>query len=424
MLSLVLHPRLTVVSGVDEGARAGLVGELIGGLGPDRNGVHLEVTDDAGRDLAIFRPAGGAHRVIDVGSRRNLTGEFRDDQGRVDLLAPYGLSVAAATTAMYVDRERIDSETHRDEVVNRLAELDQSELWSAASRYRLTAEELRTLGDDSSFSERDAEVVARIEARHQELEATVEHQTRLRRLTGMVAALALASAVPILLVRPIMAVPVLAVGLLTILFALTFRGRIERARREEDEALSDAGAESYLGYMVQRVDGLLSGTDTRKRMVALAEDHRNAAVHWTRIAGDTNVDWALDQHDRIEAASSLRRQLKSLTQVSSTAPELDELSADLAQAVHTHLRTLRHLGATGESFPLILDDPFTAVPSSTRLALLEVLARAAGTPQVILLTEIEDVASWARLESLTGEVALVEPVTSASADHGSTELAG
>ena len=42
-------------------------------------------------------------------------------------------------------------------------------------------------------------------------------------------------------------------------------------------------------------------------------------------------------------------------------------------------------------------------------ALLELLRRTAGTPQVILLTDDEDVASWARLEALTGELTVLEP---------------
>ena len=41
--------------------------------------------------------------------------------------------------------------------------------------------------------------------------------------------------------------------------------------------------------------------------------------------------------------------------------------------------------------------------------LLELLGRSSGNPQIIFLTEDEDVASWARLEALTGELAIVEP---------------
>ena len=52
----------------------------------------------------------------------------------------------------------------------------------------------------------------------------------------------------------------------------------------------------------------------------------------------------------------------------------------------------------------------------TRLgkALLELVARSAGNPQVILLTADEEVASWARLEALTGELAVLEPTPDAA----------
>ncbi|CAN5912240.1 hypothetical protein BH23ACT2_BH23ACT2_09790 [soil metagenome] len=51
------------------------------------------------------------------------------------------------------------------------------------------------------------------------------------------------------------------------------------------------------------------------------------------------------------------------------------------------------------------------MPSSTKISLLELLARTSGSPQVILLTDHEEVANWARLEALAGEVSLVEPET-------------
>ena len=44
-----------------------------------------------------------------------------------------------------------------------------------------------------------------------------------------------------------------------------------------------------------------------------------------------------------------------------------------------------------------------------KLLLLELLGRSAGEPQIVFLTEDEDVASWARLEALTGEVSVIEP---------------
>jgi hypothetical protein len=128
-----------------------------------------------------------------------------------------------------------------------------------------------------------------------------------------------------------------------------------------------------------------------------------------------SVEWALSHHEEIETAARLRRELATLGQLSTTAPALDDETTALAQSLIAHLGRLRTIGSGGESMPLILDDPFTDVAPSTKLTLMELLARTAGTPQVILLTDQDEVATWARLEALTGEVALVEPSISTQA---------
>ena len=412
-VSLALHPRLTVVAGVDDRVRAGLADELLGGLASTRAGVHLELATDDGRHLAVFRPSGGAHRVIDVGDGSDVSEEFRLADGRIDLLAHHGINAGRARQLLHLDRSKLGADSQRDEIVNRLAELNQTDLWSSAARVRITEDELQSLNDGIDLTMEDAELVARIERRHQSLEDALDQHVVMRRHTAMVSGTSLLAALPLTVVRPTMAVPVLAIGLITILLSFLYRARADAAERSETSALADAGAESYLGFMVQRVDGIFTGSEQRRRLLAVAEDHRTASVDWTRLAGDVTVEWAMAHHDDIAATARLRRQLRSLGQVSTTAPELDEETADVAHAVLTHLTRLRTIGAEGESFPLILDDPFADVAPSTRLSLLDLLARSAGPPQVILLTNQEDVASWARLEALTGDVALVEPQTEA-----------
>jgi hypothetical protein len=380
-VSLSLNPRLTVVAGVDARVRANLADELIGALGCPRAGVHVELVDDAGRHLAVSRPTVGAHRVVEVGTGRgggggdddrDVSDEFRAGDGRIDLLAHHGLDGRRAREVLCLDRSTLEADTHRDEIVNRLAELDQTELWSSAARVRITDEELQNLNDDLELTE-DAELVTRIEQRHQSLESAVEALRRLHRHTALVAVLSLAAALPVALVRPGLAVPLLVIALASVLATFLYRARVEAARRSERSALADVGVDSYLGYVVKRVDGMFSGTEARRRRMAVAEDHRDAAVRWTRLAGDVSVECALEHHDDIEATAQLRRRLRSLTQLSSTAPELD-----VAHAVVAHLGRLRHVGRGGESFPLILDDPFVAVPASTRLSLLELLSHSAG----------------------------------------------
>lgn len=425
-VSLGLHPRLTVVAGVDERVRAGLVDELIGGLGSNRSGVHLELVDDQGRHLAVFRPTGGAHRVIEVDDGVDVTDEFRAHDGRIDLFAHHGVDGRRARASLHLDRERLAADTQRDELVNRLAELEQGSLWSAASRVLVTDEQLRDLGIEAEEGVDEAELIEAVERRHQSVETAVDQQQRLRRSATIVAAFCLAAAAVVSLASPARAIPILALAVISVVLMLLYRARVEAAIRLESAALAEAGAESYLSFVVQRVDGMLSGTEQRRHTIAAAEDHRAAAVQWTRLAGDVSVEWAMAHHEEIEATARLRRQLRSLGQVSSTAPEIDEETADVAHALMSHLGRLRRLGSSGESFPLILDDPFGGVPASTKLSLLELLARTAGSPQVILLTDQDDVASWARLEALTGEVALVEPRTEprdADAVRGSRGLA-
>ena len=195
------------------------------------------------------------------------------------------------------------------------------------------------------------------------------------------------------------------------LAAFAYRARVSRAFDAEREALGEAGAQSYLGFQLQRVNGLVSSQENRRRLLAAAEDHRVAAARWTEIVGDVSVDWALEHHEAITAAARLRDDIHSIGQLSSGTVEVGtDQAAGLAQALVARLVQARNLGVHQESFPVILDDPFTGLAPHLKPALLELLRRTAGTPQAILLTDDEDVASWARLEALAGELTVLEPV--------------
>jgi ABC-type dipeptide/oligopeptide/nickel transport system ATPase subunit len=58
---------------------------------------------------------------------------------------------------------------------------------------------------------------------------------------------------------------------------------------------------------------------------------------------------------------------------------------------------------------MVLDDPFIELDASVKPSLLELLGRAANHQQIVFLTEDEDVASWAKIEALTGDLAVLEP---------------
>lgn len=408
-VSLGLHPRLTVIAGVDDDVRSELCEALIGALGSQRAGVQLEVVEDAGRPLAIFRPSHGSHRVVDVQTGADVSEEFRSAESRIDILAHHGIARDRADEVLHLDREKLHTDKHGDERVNRLADVDQRLLWSAAARVQITDEELLSLNSDIDLASEDAEIVSVVEKRHQSVESATAEFVRLRRRAATVAAISIAAALPVWYFEPSKALPVLAIGAITVILTFLYQARVQAAQMAERKALAQAGADSYLSFVVQRVDGMFSGTEQRKRLTAVADDHRTAAVRWTQIAGDVSVEWAIAHHDEIQATARLKEELRSLGNVSATASEVNEETAELAYSLIAHMTRLRAIGRGGESMPLIIDDPFMGIPAPTRAALLELLARSAGSPQLVLLTEQADVADWARLEALTGEVALVEP---------------
>ena len=147
--------------------------------------------------------------------------------------------------------------------------------------------------------------------------------------------------------------------------AFAYRARVNRAFDAEREALGEAGAQSYLGFQLQRVNGLVSSQENRRRLLAAAEDHRVAAARWSEIVGDVSVDWALEHHEAITAAARLRDDIHSIGQLSSGSVELGtDQAAGLAQALVARLVQARNLGVHQESFPVILDDPFTGLAAA------------------------------------------------------------
>lgn len=414
-----MHPRLTVISGVAENVRAALADEIIGAMSATRSGIHLELVEDDGRQLVVFRPSRAAHRVVDVASGSDLSDEFRSSDGRIDLLRWQEIDSRLAQDLLLFDANSKGPANGDDATLSRLAEVDQASLWSAASRVRITADEYREASGGLEKSG-DEETAAIIERRHQAYEQADQRAERFRRMSTVVAAVAAALAVPTWVVSPASSVPMVAIAAISMLLVFVYRARAESIHRAERAALAEAGADSYLGYMVHQVDEIFDGTEKRKRLSAVADDHRSAAIRWTDLAGAGSVEGAFEHHDEIAAPAELRRQLRTLGRVSAGSSEVDEDVVDMAQSLVAHMARLRRGGREGESLPLILDDPFGSLGESARVELLELLHRTCGPPQVILLTDDPVVASWARPRALAGDLGMVEP---GNPDSGQGELA-
>jgi hypothetical protein len=419
-VTLDLHPRLTVLAGVGPQERRALAAELLGALRGHRSGVHLEVVDDTGRHLAVFRPTEGRARVIDVDRVAEVTGEFLDESGHIDLLGPTGLDLATSRRKLVLGPDDLRTEQQGSEVIRQLASLDQAELWIRAERL-LRAE--RTLDAESSAvgaSAADAGVIERVEERHQRLEEALHRHDRIRKLNLAICAAGLLGAITaVLRDMDTVAIGFVAAACLSMLGAVVTRNLATAAQRAEDEALADAGATSYLGFHLQRVEGMLTGEHARKRLLDAAAAHREAVESWRELAGSVPASWALDHYDEIARAADARRQIDLRAQATMAVDlnRLDRGAGDPARVLIERIGEVSHLGAGSESYPLILDDPFAAVSPSARPAVLELLTHAADSVQIIYLTDDGNVASWARLEALTGALSIIEPAAERSPER-------
>ena len=297
--------------------------------------------------------------------------------------------------------------TARDELIQQLARVDQEQLWSAADALRSAQTRLEEEADAVGTSVEDAAVIERIEHRHEQFERTQAQSEQVRHITFVVAGLAALLTLPMVrFVGSMAVVPLVLVAAAAVLVSIVYWRRLESARSAEDDALADAGAESYLGFHLQRVNNLLSSDSSRRRLITAAEEHRDAAQRWSALAGDIDVDWAASNHADIDAAARLRQDVAPVGLDADS--QLDDTAA-IAHAVVTRLAALRDLGGSSESFPALLDDPFCNLDSGMLPTLLEIMVQSSERQQIILLTESPTVASWARVEAMTGALGIIEP---------------
>lgn len=409
-VSLSFHPQLTVLAGVPAAVRSHLVDEILGGLTGVRSNVHVELTTGAGRRVTVIRPATGDHRATAPDDHADLSDDYRNAEGRIDVLERYGIVGRDDGCVLRIGGDIATRVTADDAQIARLAGIHPAELWSTANRVQVTETEFHSLSTQVETLDHGAEAVARVEQRHHDLDEAIATQQQTQRNLMRVCALALLATVPVTTMSSVSALPLVAIATVALVLALIVKTKVNVAKHQEDAALASAGSDSYLGFVVQQVNGLMTDTEMRRRLTSVAADHRDAAIAWTRLAGNVTVEWAFAHQREIDAAARLRTQLGAMDSVSATAPTIDERTAAVASTVLGRMTELRRIGYGAESFPLILDDPFTELDPSVRLGLLELIAKEAGAPQVILLTDLDDVADWARLEALAGRVALLEPL--------------
>jgi hypothetical protein len=351
--------------------------------------------------------------VLDPETGEDLTARFETPDGRLDLLAPLGLTLADARRMLRFTA--MDALAPADEhlLVSGLAGLSQAALWAAGNRLVAARATVERVSLEMGMSAGDSTVIAEVEERHRQFEKAQDRCDSIRHhgaFTGLACALA---GVPAVILNRLTAIPfvVLAAGF-TIL-SVIFRRRLEVARAAEDDALKAAGAKSYGGFVHQRIAVLMSQQEFRFRQVSNAvTEHRRAQAAWTKLVGDVDVDWALRHQAAVAAAAGQAgdkegmRLAQALRRSQPANPRL------LGELLLKRVDELQAVGPFDDELPLILDEPFEGLEPVALRWLLELLLRVGGHPQLVLLTEDPEIAGWAEREAVSGNVAVVAPAPS------------
>jgi hypothetical protein len=407
-VTLRFHPRMTVIAGVGAQERDLLIAELIGALGGGRHGVHLELHSDAGRRVCIARPAGTTPgRVVELDSGADVTEEFASAiadgaSGRLDLLALLGLSAEEARARCRLTAAELAVRSRADAVVAALAASDQPRLWAAAGRVVAAEQALADAARRADAAVEDAPVAEEIERRHAAFEAA-QRRTRGARHDAIFIAGSCtpAAAAAVALHNRLAAVGFVAVGAVTTVVSAAFRRRAQAARRAELAALAATGAESYFGFELQRIDSLLTSRQGLALVAAASEEQRRALAAWRAAAGEIDARWAIAHREAIT-----ERARDGAGAVNSSM-DIDPLK--LAEWLVDRFAAARREGTTGESLPLVLDDPLIVLDAGTKHWALGLISRFAGSPQVIYLTADRDVVAWGRAQALGGGLSVVDP---------------
>jgi hypothetical protein len=408
------HPRLTVIAGVGRPEREILVTEILASLGGGRGGAHMELVDDMGRRLVMIRPPNGSpDRVLEVDTGGDVTREFIGPNGVPDLLLRMGLNRASARHICRLTAAEMAVESQGDTLVTALACGDQTQLWAAADRVIATERKLGAESEAVGTNPEDAPLIEQVERRHAEFEKAERRHESIRHHGIFIGGACAIGAIPAALLNRLDGIPFLMVAALTTVVSIVFRRRMERAAVAQDEALALAGAQTYIGFQIQRVDRMLDGQKSLARLAEASEEHRRAQELWRGLAGDIAPEWALGQRPAItELAERMQTNRgDGPWSMANGLPDIDP--AELAHWLAARFTALRRVGPTGESMPLILDDPLFGVEAGVKQWILELIGRSAGSPQVLYLTSDPEVAAWARLEAMAGHLAVLEPAPDA-----------
>lgn len=391
-VELTLHPLLTVVTGLGRLEREALSGEILGALGAGRPGLSLDMVGPDGKFISVSRPLDGAPSVTDSFDGTDLTAQYQRGSG-IDLLGSLGLDKGQARTLLRMGRHDVRPPEGKWQIIERLAELDQGELWSTATEIARLSVELEQLGAEVTEQRGP---VAEIETAHETVELAADALADIRRdVTAATVGSALAAVVVALLFGFLLATPLVLGAAGGLGFLVWRRSQLQAALTTEEAALSTFGVGTYLDYQMEQVEEMTDNT-SRSRRLELMDAKTNAESDWRALTGDgISLAWAVDHRPEIlRLAEQAKVEEASTDAVPDVLPRMDDANLGAFDALKQRLGQLTVLFPDGMIF--LLDDPLADLEDFELTAALTLIDDALDQHQLILMSDDPRIVGWAR----------------------------
>ncbi len=384
-MEMRLHPRITIVTGLEQMEREALTAEIATALGSGRPGLSVELLEDTGRIILVDRPIDGPTKITDALNGDDITDSFRTSKGTISIAGALGVRQNELRSFLRLGAQNLKAEERKDELIRRLGTIDQERLWAAAlTLAEVEVEVASQTGESQSSASYEAYVDA-IEDCHLAVERANDRIENTRSaLTASAAALALLAFIGLFILHPVAAVPFLLMSMACAGAGFWNFKQLEKARAAEVEVLNAAGLQSYFNLQLAQVESLTSQPGNLSGAIKLHEIQRYANECWKELVGTVQLEWAVAHRREIEAAA--RGRYRGTPSVTDPAEMMDRILRHLDRAG-------RHLG---ESLPAILDDPFTILDDFDVAAVLSMVSDHAHTGQVLIMTDDTRVTGWGK----------------------------
>ncbi len=398
---------LTVAFHENPAVRARFIADLVEALGPGRAGLHLELIDSENHRLAVFRPYGDRHRVVDIDRIADLTEQYAAPGDRVDILGRMGLDPAAALRAVRIGPQELergleaDGETMR--LIRALGGVDQAQLWAAAEAVETADARLAAAFDAvGGASIEQIQAVGRVVDARRDTEWAEHEHRRISRLGyGITGACALIGGVllaadSVLEDNGFTGWALIVLSVVALALSVLDRRHVQKARRIEADLRAQSGivpAEGTSEEAFWVAAGPLADDAARRAVLDADAQHREALDHWSTLSSGASVAWARQHRAGIDRMAERRHRLAELHSSGVLGSESE--TAEAARLLIDKVIELQSVGVARERLPLLLDEPFVGMPVAEVGRLLETMVRLSQDQQVVLVTGDTDIQSWA-----------------------------